>query len=67
MDNRRRYLIPGEGTIDFDKVFGTLRERRYAGDLTLEVSSVTTQGTVDEQRFRAAESWLRERPWLLSI
>ena len=63
----RRYLIPGEGTIDFDRLFGTLRERGYDGALTLEVSSVTAAGIIDEQRFRAAESWLRERPWRLSI
>jgi len=63
----RRYLIPGEGTIDFGALFGTLRERGYDGALTLEVSSVTPTGTVDEQRFYGAESWLRERPWLLSI
>jgi sugar phosphate isomerase/epimerase len=65
--NTRRYLIPGEGTIDWDKLFGTLRERGYDGALTLEVSSVTAAGTVDEQRFREAESWLRERPWLLPV
>jgi sugar phosphate isomerase/epimerase len=65
--NTRRYLIPGDGTIDWDRVFGTLQERSYDGALTLEVSSVTAAGTVDEQRFRAAESWLRERPWLLSV
>jgi sugar phosphate isomerase/epimerase len=65
--NTRRYLIPGEGTIDFARLFSTLRERAYDGALTLEVSSVSAAGTVDEQRFRAAESWLRERPWLLSI
>ena len=64
---KRRYLIPGEGTIDFDALFGTLRKRSYEGALTLEVSSVTPAGTVDEQRFCAAESWLRERPWLLTI
>jgi sugar phosphate isomerase/epimerase len=65
--DRRRYLIPGEGTIDFDALFGTLGERGYDGALTLEVSSVTAAGRVDEQRFRAAEAWLRRRPWLLSI
>lgn len=65
--NTRRYLIPGEGTIDFARVFGTLRERGYDGALTLEVSAVTPAGGVDEQRFRAAESWLRERPWLHAI
>ncbi len=65
--NTRRYLIPGDGTIDFTSVFGTLRERGYDGALTLEVSALTPAGSVDERRFRAAESWLRGRPWLLAI
>jgi sugar phosphate isomerase/epimerase len=65
--NTRRYLIPGEGTIDFDSVFAALRDRRYDGALTLEISAVDAAGKVDEQRFRAAESWLRGRPWLLAI
>jgi sugar phosphate isomerase/epimerase len=66
-DSTRRYLIPGEGTIDFETLFGALGERGYDGALTLEVSSLTAAGTVDEQRFRAAESWLRGRPWLLAV
>ena len=60
-------LIPGEGTIDFHELYTTLAERGYDGALTLEVSALDASGKVDEQRFRAAESWLRERPWLLAI
>jgi sugar phosphate isomerase/epimerase len=60
----RRYLIPGEGTIDFNAVFSTLRRRGYEGSLTLEVSAVKNDGNVDEQRFRQAETWLASRPWL---
>jgi sugar phosphate isomerase/epimerase len=66
-DGTRRYLIPGEGMIDFEQVFGTLRRRAYEGALTLEVSAVTADGHVDEQRFRQAEAWLASRPWLLPV
>jgi sugar phosphate isomerase/epimerase len=62
---RRRYLIPGEGNIDFDHVFGALRARRYEGALTLEISAVDADGNVHEQRFREAAAWLASRPWLL--
>jgi sugar phosphate isomerase/epimerase len=63
----RRYLIPGEGMIDFEQVFGTLHRRAYEGALTLEVSAVTAEGRVDEQRFRQAEAWLTARPWLVPV
>lgn len=66
-DGRRRYLIPGEGMIDFNQVFGTLHRRAYEGALTLEVSAVTAEGHVDEHRFRQAEAWLTSRPWLLPV
>ena len=66
-DGTRRYLIPGEGKIDFDRVFETLHRRAYEGALTLEVSAVTPDGRVDEQRFRQARAWLGSRPWLLSV
>jgi sugar phosphate isomerase/epimerase len=60
----RRYLIPGEGEIDFAAFFAGLRRRQYEGSLTLEVSAVTTDGNVDERRFRQAEAWLLAKPWL---
>jgi sugar phosphate isomerase/epimerase len=66
-DGTRRYLIPGEGQIDFEQVFGALRGRAYEGALTLEVSAVTAEGQVDEDRFRQVEAWLTSRPWLLQF
>jgi sugar phosphate isomerase/epimerase len=66
-DGTRRYLIPGEGNIDFEQVFATLRQRHYRGALTLEVSAVTHDGKVDERRFRQAEAWLVSRPWRLPV
>jgi sugar phosphate isomerase/epimerase len=61
----RRYLLPGEGSIDFRRIYTTLRDRAYEGALTLEVSCVNAPGTVDEKRLREAEAWLRSRPWRL--
>jgi len=66
-DGTRRYLIPGEGMIDFEHVFGRLHQRDYEGALTLEVSAVTAEGHVNEHRFRQAEDWLNSRPWLLPV
>ena len=66
-DGTRRYLIPGEGNIDFEQVFATLHQRGYRGALTLEVSAVTHDGMVDERRFREAEAWLVSRPWRLPV
>ena len=63
----RRYLLPGEGTIDFNQVFETLQRRAYEGALTLEVSAVTPDGRVDERRFRQAKDWLGSRPWLVPV
>ena len=61
----RRYLIPGEGTIDFEAVFDALRRYRYESALTLEVSAVTADGRIDANRLREAEAWLGRRPWSL--
>jgi sugar phosphate isomerase/epimerase len=66
-DGTRRYLIPGEGMIDFNRVFDTLHRRAYEGALTLEVSAVTADGDVDEQRVLQAEAWLASRPWLVPV
>jgi sugar phosphate isomerase/epimerase len=61
----RRYLLPGRGAIDFPHVYASLRDRGYGGALTLEVSCVKASGTVDLQRLREAETWLKSRPWRL--
>ena len=36
-DNVRRYLHPGEGTIDFASVFTTLHQQRFDGTVSLEL------------------------------
>ncbi len=52
----RRYLLPGEGTIDVD---GFLERLPYDGTLTLEMSAVGPNGEIDACRLEAAVAWLR--------
>jgi sugar phosphate isomerase/epimerase len=40
-NNYRRYLHPGEGNLDFARLFARLRERHFAGNLSLEASVVS--------------------------
>ena len=53
----RRYLLPGEGVIDFEHVYGSLAERGYDGAMTLEISALDVEGAVLPERLRAAEQW----------
>lgn len=43
----RRYLHPGQGNIDFDHFFAVLKQRDFAGSISLEASAVTPDGSVD--------------------
>ena len=52
----RRYLLPGEGTLDID---GFLDRLPYDGTLTLEMSAVGANGEIDPDRLEAASAWLR--------
>ncbi len=52
----RRYLLPGEGTLDID---GFLDRLPYDGTLTLEMSAVGADGEIDADRLEAACVWLR--------
>lgn len=52
----RRYLLPGEGTLDLD---GFLERLPYDGTLTLEMSAVGPGGEIDGKRLEAALGWLR--------
>jgi sugar phosphate isomerase/epimerase len=52
----RRYLLPGEGTVDVD---GFLEELPYDGTTTLEMSAVGPAGEIDGGRLEAAVAWLR--------
>lgn len=38
VDGKAQFLLPGDGTIDYGRYFGLLRERRYRGWMLVEVS-----------------------------
>jgi sugar phosphate isomerase/epimerase len=38
VDGKPQFLLPGEGTIDYDLYFRTLRERNYSGWMLVEIS-----------------------------
>ena len=52
----RRYLLPGEGVLDLD---GWLDGLAYEGTLTLELSAVRDDGSIDADRLESAAAWLR--------
>jgi sugar phosphate isomerase/epimerase len=52
----RRYLLPGEGILDLE---GWLDGLAYDGTLTLEMSAVRDDGSIDTGRLESAASWLR--------
>jgi sugar phosphate isomerase/epimerase len=52
----RRYLLPGEGVLDID---GFLERLPYDGTLTLELSAVRDDGSIDADRLESAAAWLR--------
>ena len=58
-DNYRRYLHPGEGTIDFPHFFAALKAQRYAGNISLEASIVNRDGTRDVEKLRNSLEMLR--------
>lgn len=52
----RRYLLPGEGVLDIDAF---LERLAYDGTLTLEISAVADNGSIDTGRLEEALLWLR--------
>lgn len=51
-DNYRRYLHPGEGKLDFTRFFARLKQRGFTGNLSLEASVVSPDGTRDIPRLQ---------------
>lgn len=65
---RRRYLLPGQGTIDFERWFGHLADKGYHDAITLEAPVVDDTGHVDVDAANASLDGLRTRirnAWLL--
>jgi sugar phosphate isomerase/epimerase len=58
---RRRYLLPGLGTIDFDRWFGHLADTGYRDAITLEAPVVDDSGHVDVDAANASLDGLRTR------
>ena len=58
-DNYRRYLHPGEGTIDFLRFFAALKARHYDGNISLEASIVNRDGTRDMEKLKRSLAWLK--------
>ncbi|MDP9490900.1 MAG: sugar phosphate isomerase/epimerase [Actinomycetota bacterium] len=48
--NLRRYLLPGEGTLDLQGFLTGLVQREYSGALTLEATAVDEEGRLDPER-----------------
>lgn len=59
-DNSRRYLHPGEGTVDFTHFFAALKERGFDGYISLESSVVGTDGTRDIDKLQRSLERLRQ-------
>src|SRR6266496_4583647 len=59
-DDFRRYLHPGEGSIDFPKFFDALRLRSFSGNISLETSIVNHDGIRDIDKLKKSLSMLQE-------
>ncbi len=49
-DGRRRYLLPGEGTLDLQGFLSGLAEREYSGAFTIEATAIDVHGQLDPTR-----------------
>lgn len=55
----RRFLHPGEGQIPFNNVFVVLKQRDFAGSISLEASALAADGAVDIDRIQCSLALLR--------
>lgn len=60
-----RTLHPGEGSVDFDRLFAFLREIGYDGDYTVEATSFTQDGVIHwdklDRTLRTVRGWIGRR------
>lgn len=59
-EGRRRYLVPGEGTLELDGFFAGARRRGFAGTVTLEAPGVDERGLPDLRRIEEGLRRVRE-------
>lgn len=65
-DGERRYLMPGDGLIDFPNVFRTLSERAYSGTVSLEGATYQEGGQPDIEAALRAIARMSHSPWAYS-
>lgn len=58
-DGYRRYLHPGEGQLDFARIFARLRQLHFTGNLSLEASVVSPDGARDSALLQNSLTRLR--------
>jgi sugar phosphate isomerase/epimerase len=56
----RRYVHPGEGTINFPNFFAALEAREYNGTVSLESPVIARDGSVDLAKLRRSLTYIRE-------
>jgi sugar phosphate isomerase/epimerase len=56
----RRYLLPGEGTLDLQGFLAGLVQRGYDGAVTVEASALTPDGKLDEKRLDEVAATVRQ-------
>jgi sugar phosphate isomerase/epimerase len=59
-DNFRRYLHPGEGSINFPKFFEALKLHSFCGNISLETSVVNHNGTRDIHKLKKSLSMIHQ-------
>lgn len=62
-DGLRRYLMPGDGEIDFPGFFDGLERRGFAGSVALEAITHLPDGRPDLDKARRALDRIRRSPW----
>jgi sugar phosphate isomerase/epimerase len=60
LGGERRYLLPGEGSLDLQGFLAGLAERGYNGAITLESSALTSSGELDPARLEQIAAVVRQ-------
>ncbi|GAC1392775.1 MAG: hypothetical protein NVSMB38_17510 [Ktedonobacteraceae bacterium] len=58
-DGTRRYLHPGEGTINFEHFFDRLKQHKYDGFVSLESPAIDSSGIVTIERLQESLHFIR--------
>jgi len=58
--NGRRYLLPGEGSLNLQSFLTGLVDRRYEAEITLEANAITHNGKLDETRLQAIAAVVKQ-------